>query len=285
MADDRMDGKVCVVTGANSGIGKATAVALSRLGAATVLVCRNRARGEAAIDEVRAAAPAAPPPRLEVADLSSTAQVRDLAARLSEVDVLVNNAGLILGEHRTTADGFEYTFAVNHLAPFLLTNLLLDRIQGRIVVVTSGVHSSGRIDFDNLHGHTGMRAYADSKLANILFTYELARRLNGTGITANCAHPGGVRTGFGREGSPLMRWGYRTIALPFLRSPKQGAKTIVYLASSPEVADTTGEYFVRRRPRRSSAASYDEVVARRLWEVSEEMTELRGGARRGEAGE
>jgi retinol dehydrogenase-14 len=136
------------------------------------------------------------------------------------------------------------------------------------------MHSTGRIDFDDLHGHTGIRAYADSKLANILFTYELARRLNGTGVTVNCVHPGGVRSRFGRQGSPLVRWGYNVLLQPFLLSPKQGAKTIVYLASSPEVADTTGEYFIRQRERRSSSASYDETVARRLWEVSEELTGL-----------
>lgn len=280
MADDRddgMDGKVCVVTGANSGIGKATAIDLARRGAAMVLVCRDPGRGRAAVDEVRAAAPAAPPPRLEVADLSVMAQVRELAARLADVDVLINNAGLVVGGHRMTEDGFEYTFAVNHLAPFLLTNLLVDRISDRVVVVASAVHSSGRIDFDNLHGRTGMRAYVDSKLANVLFTYELARRLadKGSPVTVNCAHPGAVRSGFGREGGPLTRVGFQVIMRPFLLSPQQGAKTIIYLASSPEVAGTTGRYFVRRRPRRSSAASYDEATARRLWEVSEELTGLR----------
>jgi NAD(P)-dependent dehydrogenase (short-subunit alcohol dehydrogenase family) len=275
MADDGMDGKVCVVTGGNSGIGKATAVALARLGATTVLVCRDPDRGKAALEDVRAAAdPGTPPPRLEVADLSSMAQVRDLAKRLPDVDVLVNNAGLIIGAHRLTDDGFEYTFAVNHLAPFLLTNLLLDRIRDRIVVVTSAMHSRGRIDFDNLHGHTGIRAYADSKLANILFTYELARRLTGTGVTVNCTHPGGVRSGFGRQGSPLVRWGYGALLQPFLLSPMRGAKTIVHLASSPEAAGTTGKYFIRQRDRRSSAASYDQAVARRLWEVSEQLTGL-----------
>jgi retinol dehydrogenase 14 len=202
-------------------------------------------------------------------------QVRELAARLPETNVLVNNAGLLLGEHRLTEDGFEYAFAVNHLAPFLLTNLLLDRIRDRVVVVSSALHVGGQIDFGNLHGHSGMRAYVNSKLANIFFTYELARRLTGTGVTANCAHPGVIRTGFGRQGSPLMRLGIQVLARPFLRSPEQGAKTIVYLASSPEVAGTTGKYFFRQRAQRSSPASYDEAVARRLWEVSEEMTGLR----------
>src|ERR1700756_4822123 len=238
-----MKGKVCVVTGATSGIGKATATALARLGATVVLVGRDRDRTEAAAAEVGAAG--GPPPRTGVADLASLEQVRGLAERLGgleRIDVLVNNAGLVLGERRVTADGLEHVLALNHLAPFLLTSLLLPKLTqsapARGVPVPSDAPSAARLDLSDLnleHGWDSWRSYANSKLANILFTRELARRLGGTGVTANCAHPGVVRTGFGRESRPLLRLGI-TIARPFMLSPERGADTIVYLASSPGVA-------------------------------------------------
>src|SRR6185312_16118280 len=178
-------------------------------------------------------------------------QVRALAGRLASlerIDVLINNAGLVLGERRVTVDGFEHVFAVNHLAPFLLTNLLVPKLTGsapaRVVTVTSDAHSAAKLDLGDPsleHGWDSWRSYANSKLANILFTRELARRLDGTGVTANCAHPGVVRTGFGRDARPLMRVGI-TIARPFMLSPERGADTIVYLASSPDVAAKTGGY-------------------------------------------
>jgi retinol dehydrogenase 12 len=276
-----MDGKVCVVTGATSGIGKATAAALARLGATVVLVGRDRSRTEAAAAEIGSVS--ASPPRAEIADLASLEQVRELAGRLTgleRIDVLVNNAGLVLGERRTTLDGFEHVFALNHLAPFLLTSLLLPKLTAsapaRVVTVTSDAHSAARLDLSdpNLeHGWDSWRSYANSKLANILFTRELARRLDGTGVTANCAHPGVVRTGFGREARPLLRLGV-TIARPFMASPERGADTIVYLASSPDVADETGGYYVKRQRREPSAAARDDAAARKLWEISEKMTGL-----------
>ena len=276
-----MNGKVCVVTGATSGIGKAAATALARMGAQIVLVGRDQGRTEATAAEI--GANAAVPPKAEIADLASMEQVHALAGRLGSlerIDVVVNNAGLVLGERRVTEDGFEHVFAVNHLAPFLLTNLLLPRLTGsapaRVVTVTSDAHSAAKLDLDdpNLeHSWDSWRSYANSKLANILFTRELASRLDGTGVTANCAHPGVVRTGFGREGKPLLRLG-TTIARPFFLSPERGAYTIVYLASSPDVAGETGGYYVKRQRREPSAAARDDAAARRLWDISEKLTGL-----------
>jgi retinol dehydrogenase-12 len=276
-----MNGKVCVVTGATSGIGKATAIALARQGAQVVLVGRDRGRSEATQKEVAAVASAMP--QVQIADLSSMAQVRALAERLGaldRIDVLINNAGFVASQRRVTPDGFEEVFAVNHLAPFLLTNLLLGRLTAsapaRVITVTSDAHTAARLDLDNLHlehGWDSWRSYSNSKLANILFTRELARRLEGTGVTANCAHPGVVRTGFGRDASPLLRIGL-TIARPFLLSPERGASTIVYLATSPDVADATGGYYVKSQRREPSKAAQDEATAQRLWELSEELTGL-----------
>jgi NAD(P)-dependent dehydrogenase (short-subunit alcohol dehydrogenase family) len=272
---------VCVVTGATSGIGMAAATALARLGATVVMVGRDRSRTEAAAAQV--AAVSASPPRAEIADLASLDQVRGLAGRLAgldRIDVLINNAGVVLGERRVTPDGLEHVFAVNHLAPFLLTNLLLPKLTAsapaRVVTVASGAHSAARLDLGdpNLeHGWESWRSYANSKLANILFTRELARRLDGTGVTASCAHPGVVRTGFGRESRPLLRLGM-TIARPFMLSPERGADTIVYLASSPEVAGQTGGYYVKRQRCEPSAAARDDTAARELWELSGKMTGL-----------
>ena len=276
-----MKGTVCVVTGATSGIGKAAATALARLGATVVLVGRDRGRTEAAVAEI--APVSASPPRAEFADLASLEQVRVLAGRLDgleRIDVLINNAGLVLGERRITPDGLEHVFALNHLAPFLLTSLLLPKLTAsapaRVVTVTSDAHSAARLDLSdpNLeHGWDSWRSYANSKLANILFTRELARRLDGTGVTANCAHPGVVRTGFGRESRPLLKLGI-TIARPFMLSPERGADTIVYLASSPDVAGQTGGYYVKRQRREPSAAARDDAAARELWELSEKLTGL-----------
>jgi len=276
-----MKGTVCVVTGATSGIGRAAATALAKLGATVVMVGRDRGRTEAAAAQI--AAVSASPPRTEIADLASLEQVRGLAGRLAgleRIDVLINNAGLVLGERRLTPDGLEHVFALNHLAPFLLTNLLLPTLTAsapaRVITVTSDAHSAARLDLSdpNLeHGWDSWRSYANSKLANILFTRELARRLDGTGVTANCAHPGVVRTGFGRESRPLLKLGI-TIARPFMLSPERGADTIVYLASSPDVAGQTGGYYVKRQRREPSAAARDDTAARELWELSEKMTGL-----------
>jgi retinol dehydrogenase 12 len=276
-----MEGKVCVVTGATSGIGKAAATALARLGATVVLVGRDRGRIEATAADIGSVSAA--PPQTQIADLASMEQVRGLAERLAgleRIDVLINNAGLMVRERRITPDGFEHVFAVNHLAPFLLTNLVLPKLTAsapaRVVTVASDAHSVARLDLDdpNLeHGWESWRSYANSKLANILFTSELARRLDGTGVTANCAHPGMVRTGFGRDARPLMKIAI-TIGRAFMLSPARGADTVVYLASSPDVAAQTGGYYVKRQPREPSAAARDDAAARKLWEISEKMTGL-----------
>jgi len=279
-----MQGQVCVVTGATSGIGKAAAAALAQQGAEIIVVGRDPARAEATAAAIQAGG--APPPKVEIADLARLDQVRALAGRLNQtldrIDVLINNAGLVLNERRLTPDGYEYVFAVNHLAPFLLTNLLRPKLTAsapaRVITVSSDAHTAARLDLDdpNLeHGWSSWRSYSNSKLANILFTRELAGRLDGTGVTANCLHPGVVRTGFGRDARPLMRVGI-TIAKPFMLSPDRGADTMVYLASSPDVAAKTGGYYVKRQLREPSAAARDDGLARRLWEVSERLTGLAG---------
>src|SRR6266571_993843 len=277
-----MDGKVCVVTGASSGIGKAASLALARLGADVILVCRDKSRGEAALAEAGAVA-AASMRQLELADLSSMQEVRDLAGRLGRLDrldVLINNAGLVLADRRVSADGLEYTFAVNHLAPFLLTNLLRETLvasaPARVITVSSAAHQAARLDLADLQlarSYNGWRAYANSKLANIAFTTELAARLAGSGVTANCLHPGSVSTGFGREGSTLLRLGLG-LGRWLLLTPGQGADTVVYLASSPNVEGVTGGYFVKRMLRSPSQAARDPATARRLWEISAELTGL-----------
>lgn len=277
-----MAGKVCVLTGASSGIGKTAALGLARLGATMVLVCRDRGRGEAARSEIGAAATGAPP-ALELADLASLREVRELADRLSDlpkIDVLVNNAGLVIAKRELTVDGMEHTFALNHLAPFLLTNLLLPKLESsapaRVVTVASTAHRGARLNLDDPQlssGYGAMLAYSNSKLANILFTRELARRLDGTGVTANCLHPGTVRTNFGRTGNTWLRLGLIAGA-PFLRSAAFGAKTVIYLASSPDVAGKTGGYYFNCKLREPSAAAQDDGTARRLWDLSAELTGL-----------
>ena len=279
-----MQGQVCVITGATSGIGKAAAAALARQGAEVIVVGRDPGRAEATAAAIQA--DGAPPPKVEIADLARLEQVRALAGRLNQtldrIDVLINNAGLVLNERQVTPDGYEHVFAVNHLAPFLLTNLLQPKLAAsapaRVITVSSDAHTAARLDLDdpNLeHGWTSWRSYSNSKLANILFTRELAGRLDGTGVTANCLHPGVVRTGFGRDARPLMRVGI-TIAKPFMLSPERGADTMVYLASSPDVAAKTGGYYVKRQLREPSAAARDDGLARGLWETSERLTGLAG---------
>jgi retinol dehydrogenase 14 len=280
-----MDGKHVLVTGGTGGIGLATAAGLAALGARVGLVGRSAARGAVAADTVRRKVPSA---RVDVfeADLSSQAEVRRLAAAVRagypRLDVLVNNVGGYWAHRHVTADGLEHTFALNHLASFLLTQELLDLLAAsapaRVVTVSSGAQSMGRIDFDDLQGersYSGQRAYNQSKLANVLFTYELARRLDGTGVTATVLHPGVTRTAFGAEDSVAwMRWVLPAVR-PFMRTPEQGASTAVYLAASPEVEGVTGVYFANRRPKRSSKVSYDLDLARRLWEVSAECVDPR----------
>src|SRR5215210_1282440 len=278
-----MGEKVCLITGATSGIGKATAMGLANMGASVVMVGRDRGRGEAALAEIKEKNGNASVD-LMLADLSSQEEIRRLADEFKEacprLDVLINNAGVFRSERITTADGIEMTFAVNHLAYFLLTNLLLDALEAsapsRIVNVSSGDHSNATIDFDDLQGekgYKGAKAYSQSKLANVLFTYELARRLEGTGVTANCLHPGVVGTNLGSGVSGVFGFMVRALT-PLMKSPEQGAETSICLASSPEVESLSGRYFVKKAETRSSDESYDAGLARRLWEVSAELTNL-----------
>lgn len=281
-ANDLLLDKVCLITGANSGLGKVTARELAKMGATVAMVARSQARGEAALAEVQQAS-GSNKVHLMLADLSSLASTRQLAeefkAQYGRLDVLVNNAGAIFKDRQVSVDGYEMTFALNHLSYFLLTNLLLDLLKAsapaRIVNVSSGAHMGGRINFDDLmleKKYRSFAAYSQSKLANVLFTYELARHLEGSGVTANALHPGGVATGFG-SGTGFMGWVFKLIR-PFLLTPEQGAETQIYLASSPEVADISGKYFDKKKPVKSSQISYDTAVAQRLWQISKELTGL-----------
>ncbi len=277
-------GRVVLITGGTSGIGKAAATALAAMGAQVVVTGRNRERGEGAVEEIRRDSENARVSLL-LADLAVQAEVRRLAGEFKErydrLDVLVNNAGLIRNRRTETPDGIEMTLAVNHLAPFLLTNLLLDRLEesapSRIITVASEAQRQAkRVDFDNLQGeqrYAAFRIYGQSKLANILFTFELAERLRGTGVTANCVHPGGTNTGFGNDDRGLTTLLIRVVQ-PFLRGPEQGADTVIYLASSPDVEGMTGKYLADRKVITPSEQAYDEAARKRLWEVSEELTGL-----------
>lgn len=279
-----MSGKVCIVTGANSGIGKVAALELARLGAHIVMVCRDRARGEAALAEIKQAT-GNDQLELMLCDLSSQADIRRFAdefkATHKRLDVLVNNAGVYLRKRQTTVDKLEATFAINHLGYFLLTNLLLDLLKqsapSRIVNVSSGAHTSGHINFDDLQGeqsYGGGRAYCHSKLANVLFTRELARQLAGTQVTANCLHPGAVATGIFRSLPKPIEALIKLVTM----SPEKGAQTTIYLASSPAVETVTGKYFVKCAEARPSAEAQDDQVARRLWAESARLTHLQADA-------
>jgi NAD(P)-dependent dehydrogenase (short-subunit alcohol dehydrogenase family) len=276
-----MRGKVCLVTGATNGIGKVTALELAKMGATVIIVGRNPDKTEAVVNEVRAQS-GNDNVKKALADLSSMADVRALAQEFkrtySRLDVLVNNAGAYFNKRHTTVDGYEMTFALNHLSYFLLTALLLDVLKSsapaRIVNVSSDAHRGARLDFNNLHGEqrfSGIAAYARSKLANVLFTYELVKRLQGTNVTANALHPGFVATGFGANNGLLMRAGIGIMTRLMGISPEEGAKTTLYLASSPEVEGVTGKYFDKCRVVQSSAASYEVDARERLWQVSEQL--------------
>ena len=279
----QMDGKVCLVTGATGGIGRETALELARRGATVAIVARDEARGEATLAEVKRAGNGAAPVLFR-ADFGSLADVRRLAEEASRtlprLDVLVNNAGAIHMERKRTADGHEMTFAVNHLAPFLLTGLLLPKLRAsggaRVVNVASEAHRGATLDFDDLmgeRGYSGWKAYARSKLANLLFTYELARRLEGSGVTANALHPGVVATGFGRNDPGWLRLAVRLLS-PFLLDVRRGAATTLHVAAAPELERVTGRYFAKSRETASSPASHDREAQRRLWEASERLTGL-----------
>jgi retinol dehydrogenase-14 len=280
-----MAGRTVLVTGGTGGIGKATATGLAAMGARVAITGRDRQRAEAASRDIRAGD--GPPVEVFIGDMSVQADVRrlgaELLAALPRLDVLVNNVGGFWNTRHVTADGLEHTFALNHLAPFLLTHLLVDRLvdsaPARIVTVSSDAQRLGRVDFADLQGErswSGQRAYNQSKLANVLFTYELARRLRGTGVTATVLHPGVVRSGFGVEDPGRIQ----RLITPFmglLKTPEHGALTSIRLASAPEVDGITGQFFANRTPRRSSKRSYDEADARRLWEASAQLVGLDAG--------
>jgi len=279
-----MQGKVVVVTGSNVGIGLETGVGVAALGATTVLACRNRDKAEAAAREVtqRTWNDDVHVVSLDLADLASVRKAaEEVLSRWDRLDVLVNNAGGTWSQRTLTAQGFEYTFGVNHLGHFYLANLLLDRLRAsapsRIVNVTSvGHHAAWHgMRFEDLQsekGYEAMEAYCRSKLANVLFTRELAKRLEGTGVTANAVHPGSVRSGFGMDGdlTGFMGWGMRLVR-PFEISPRRGAKTSLYLATSPDVATKTGMYWVRSKPGHMSRNARDEEAAARLWDESQRL--------------
>jgi NAD(P)-dependent dehydrogenase (short-subunit alcohol dehydrogenase family) len=283
----RMNGKIVMVTGATAGIGKITAAELARMGATVIAVARDQWRGESGVNDIKAQSGSSDV-HLLLGDFASQASIRKLAgdfkARWDKLHVLVNNAGMTAARRTVTVDGLETTFAVNHLGYFLLTNLLLDVLKAsapsRIVNVSSAAHKQGRLNFDDLQGEKawGMwKSYSDSKLANILFTYELARRLEGTGVTVNALHPGVIPgTNLAREMPQTLVKVAEVLSkiLFFGSSPEQGARTSVYLASSPDVAGVTGKYFIKSKEARSSKASHDAEAAARLWKVSEELTGL-----------
>jgi len=280
-----MAGKVCMVTGSSSGIGKYTAVGLARMGATVVMACRDQSKGEIAREDVlRLSGAKKDDVDVMLVELASLDSVRELASNFrkqyTRLDVLDNNAGLILGKRTVTKDGLETTFQVNYLSHFLLTNLLLDVLRAsapsRIVNVSSDASQRGKMDFDDLQGekdYGAIRAYGQSKLAQVLFTYELSRKLRGTGVTVNCVHPGVVASNWGRQSAGAMSFVLK-FAGPFSLSPEKGADTSVYLASSPDVTGVSGKYFTKRQAVSSSKESYDEAEAKRLWDVSLSLAKI-----------
>lgn len=277
-----MQGKICLITGATDGIGKQTALDLAKMGAHVVLVGRNQSKTETAVADIKQKSGNVQVDYL-LADFSSQAQTRQLVAnylaKYDRLDVLINNAGLIAMSRQETEDGLEMMFGVNHIGYFLLTTLLLDLIMqsenGRIVNVASDAHGGVGLNFDDLqnkNGFSSLRVYGQSKLANIYFTYELSRRLVDSPVTVNCLHPGFVATNMGANNIPYIGKAIKKVLNLFAgKNVKDGAATSVYLASSPEVAHVTGKYFISCRPVQSSDVSYDEGVAKQLWEVSERI--------------
>jgi len=280
---DHMNGKICLVTGGTNGIGKATAQALARMGGTVVIVGRNAPKTAQLVEEIRAASGNNNVDFL-LADLSSQQEVCRLASefksRYAHLHVLINNAGAVFMQRQLSVDGIEMTFALNHLAPFLLTDLLLDTIKAsapaRIINVASNAHTTGKIEFDNLQGERNYspRVYENSKLANILFTMELARRLEGNGVTVNALHPGFTATGFSKNNGKVMAALVSLFAPLVARSPAKGAATSVYLASSPGVKGITGKYLFDSHVTSAASQATDMVVARKLWAVSAEMVHL-----------
>jgi retinol dehydrogenase-14 len=287
----QMTGKKVVITGGTGGIGRAAAIGLASMGARVGITGRDRARAERAAAAIaRESGNSAVD--VFIADMSSQSEVWRLAGEVlsayPRLDVLLNNVGGFWAHRHVTADGLEHTFALNHLAPFLLTSLLLERLMAsapaRVVTVSSGAQGQGKIDFDDLMGerkYSGQRAYSQSKLANVMFTYELARRLEGTGVTATVLHPGVTNTAFGAEDSARAMTPIIAVLRRFMRSPERGADTAVYLASSAEVEGVTGRYFANRKAKKLHKSSYDAATTDRLWRVSADLVGL--PVRRGDA--
>lgn len=283
MSNNNMNGKICLVTGGTNGIGKSTAQELARMGATVIIVGRDAQKTSRVVKEIRTAS-GNPRVGSMLADLSSQQEVRQLAAEFKRkyprLHVLLNNAGGFFMRRQIRGNGIEMTFALNHLAGFLLTNLLLDTIKAstpaRIINVSSNAHTSGKIEFDNLQGEReyGPRAYDNSKLANILFTMELAGRLEGTGVTVNALHPGFVATGFAKNNGRFISALVSIFAPLVARSPAKGAETSIYLASSPSVEGITGKYFFDSHVIPAAPQATDRVVARKLWDVSAKMVHL-----------
>src|SRR6476620_2784614 len=284
-----MAGKTVLITGGTGGIGKATALGLASRGARVAITGRDAGRAAQAAAEIRAVASA--PVEVFIADLSSQQEVRSLADEvlktLEGLDVLVNNVGGFWNTRRVTADGLEYTFALNHLAPFLLTNLLLERLKesgpARVVTVSSGAQAMGRMDFADLqgeHSYSGQRAYNQSKLANVLFTDGLAARLAGTRVTANALHPGVVATAFGAEDPGRVQAFLTPLIQRWMKTPEQGAQTSIHLASAPELEDVTDQYFANSTPKKSSKRSYSQSDIDRLWQVSSALVGLESDSER-----
>ena len=292
-----MQGKVVVITGATSGIGKVAAENLARMGARIVQIARDRQRGDPALKNLQACAPGVEH-TIHYADLSRLSEMKRVASEIAgaeaRIDVLINNAGALFGSHHVTEDGLELTFALNHLSYFVVTQGLLERLKAsapaRIVNTASDAHEPATLDFDDLqsekayrggfwqslrYGGPGFKVYGRSKLCNILFTRELARRLQGTGVTANCLHPGFVATRFADQSGGFMSFGIG-VGKHFALTPEQGAETLVYLASSPEVAGMTGKYFHKCRPVNPSRAAQDDAAARRLWDETAKIAGMTG---------
>jgi len=278
MDGNRMQGKICMITGANSGIGKETAVGLAKQGATIILVCRDAAKGEAALKEIKERTGNSAIDML-LADLSSQQAIQDLVkdfkSKTQKLHVLINNAGIVLSKRSLSADGIETQFAVNHLAPFFLTNLLLDVLKAsapaRVVNVSSAMHKWATLDdLQSEKKYGAFSTYGKSKLALTLFTYELARRLQGSGVTVNAVHPGVVKTNLGRD----MNWFSRGFSKIFFKSPVKGAATSIYVASSPDVEGITGKYFANKKETPSSQLSYDESAAKQIWDLSVRLTNL-----------
>ena len=278
---DLMKGKICIVTGANSGIGKATSLGLAKMGATIVMVCRNKERGEKALNEIKEEIND-DSADLMLVDLSSQKEiydfVKDYKTRYQKLHVLINNAGVNLSKRTMTEDGIETTFAVNTIAPFLLNNLLLDTLQksspSRIINVVSSVHARS-FHFDDLYGekhYHQIRIYSQSKLATILLSYELTRRIEGSSVTVNCVHPGYVKTNMVRNFRKFVKYFYHLVGL-FLSSPKRGARGSIYLASSPEVEGVTGKFFNKKKETKTNKASYDKNLAREVWKLCTDLTE------------